>query len=170
MKITWRTILMCIIHNRQMRHKNSLTKIRYLGIHMCIKQDIFRFQISMDHHMPVTVIHARKDLLEQTSTFLFIQLRKVERHLKGASFKTNFPTNNSPDSKLEIWETFQRISSMKFSKMNQDTTHKARMVGSWNPNQHFYMITSCSRYYNLFQIISVSMWHLVCFLLNIRNV
>ena len=37
--------------------------------------------------MPVTIIHTRKDLLEETSTFFFIQLRTVERYLKGESLK-----------------------------------------------------------------------------------
>lgn len=55
-----------------------LTEVSYLGIHVCIKQHIFRLQISMYYHMPVTVIHARKDLLEQTSTFLLIKLRQTK--------------------------------------------------------------------------------------------
>lgn len=63
-------------------YKNLLTKISYLCIHVCIKQDVFRFQVSMDHHMPVTIIHTRKDLLEQTSTFFFIELEKKRGILK----------------------------------------------------------------------------------------
>jgi len=55
-----------------------LTKISYLRIHVCVKQHIFRLQISMYYHMPVTVIHARKDLLEQTSTFFLIKLRQTK--------------------------------------------------------------------------------------------
>lgn len=56
----------------------KLTKIRNFGIHMCIKQYVFRFQVSMDYHMPVAIVHTRKDLLEKTSTLLFIKLRERE--------------------------------------------------------------------------------------------
>lgn len=99
-------LLMSINIMNMWNYKNLLTKISYLCIHVCIKQDIFRFQISMDHHMPVTVIHTRKDLLKQTPTFFFIQLRKVERHFKAVLFK-NFSTYNSPTYKtVKMHETF----------------------------------------------------------------
>lgn len=34
-----------------------LTKICNLGIHMCIKQHIFRLEVSVYHHVSVTVIY-----------------------------------------------------------------------------------------------------------------
>lgn len=75
--------------------QNVLTEISYLCIHVCIKQDVFRFQVPVDHHVPVTIIHTRKDLLEQTSTFLFIQLGKVEQYLKLCTILSNTSFNGN---------------------------------------------------------------------------
>lgn len=60
------------------RKIKPLTKISYLGIHVCIKKHIFRLQISMYYHVPVTVIHTRKDLLKQTPAFLLIELKQTK--------------------------------------------------------------------------------------------
>lgn len=86
----------------------ALTEVGYLCVHVCVQQHVFRFQVPVDHHVPVAVIHAGEDLLEKTSTFLFIQLRKVERHLKGVSFKRNSSTYNSSRYKtVGMHEPFQ---------------------------------------------------------------
>ena len=61
-----------------------LPTISDLCIHVCIKQAVLRFQVPVDHHVPVTIIHTRKDLLEQTATFLFVQLGKIENILSCA--------------------------------------------------------------------------------------
>lgn len=115
-------------------YKNLLTKISYLCIHVCIKQDIFRLQISMDHHMPVTVIHTRKDLLKQAPTFFLIQLRKVERHFKDMFFRRNSSTYNSPTYKTvkmhetSSWDTFEMGTRWIYTAQNAKRTLESKSV------------------------------------------
>lgn len=160
-------------------YKIILTKIGYLCIHVCIKQDIFRFQISMDYHMPVTIIHTRKDLLEQTSTFFFIQLRKVERHFKGVSFKVNCPIYNSPTYKIvKIHENLPNELMRYFWQQEEipvAQNRNAKMVLEPKSVTQVSNIIICiwlhcnslpsSISHELFQIISISTWNVAYFLL-----
>lgn len=61
---------------------------------MCIKQHIFRLQISVYYHVPVTVIHTRKDLLKQTSTFLLIKLKQTKEKKNERNRKQTVKAKN----------------------------------------------------------------------------
>lgn len=52
----------------------SHTKIGYLCIHVRVQQHVLWFQVSVDNHVPVAVIHRGEDLLEKASSFCLFNL------------------------------------------------------------------------------------------------
>jgi len=48
-------------------------KVNYFNVHFVVKQQIFRFEISVDNIKFVNVLHAWKNLLEKLATFTFFQ-------------------------------------------------------------------------------------------------
>lgn len=60
----------------------TLTKVCNLGIHVCIKQHIFRLEVSVHHHVPVAVVYCWNNLLKQPTTLLFIQLSKQKLSIR----------------------------------------------------------------------------------------
>lgn len=53
----------------------SHTKIGYLCIHVCVQQHVLWFQVSVDNHVSVAIIHCRENLLEKASSFCLFNLQ-----------------------------------------------------------------------------------------------
>lgn len=75
------TAISSFISSSKINSALSHTKVCNLGIHVRIQQDVLRLQVSVHHHVSVTVIHPRDDLLKQTPALLLIQLTP-EKHNK----------------------------------------------------------------------------------------
>lgn len=53
----------------------NLTEVGYLGILVGVQKDVLGLQVSVDHHVSVTVVHSRDNLLEKAASFRVLHLR-----------------------------------------------------------------------------------------------
>lgn len=56
-------------------HHVAQAKVGDLDVQVRIEQQVLRLQVAVHHHVPVTVVDARDDLLEEPARFVFLQLR-----------------------------------------------------------------------------------------------
>ena len=58
-----------------------LTKVSNLDIQVLVQQQVLWFEVAMDDHVPMAVVDAWDDLLEESLRILFLQLQQEEgRH------------------------------------------------------------------------------------------
>lgn len=50
-------------------HDIAQPKVSNLDIHFAVKEEVLRFEVSVDHHVAVAVLHPRGDLLKEAASF-----------------------------------------------------------------------------------------------------